>query len=148
RPRYNTQTFETSSYRAHIPAHWPKIVTNNPRIGDKYLIISNHGPEPDFSLPTWDRFRKSLFINDEGIRLATIDEFAMQSWMKDQKETTDPTPVVTWRLSNGIEVRTWKVSVGLTELTILERYFVFKAPNGRFYTAMYEIPSGFLARLR
>lgn len=125
-PHYETQEHALGGYSIRIPSHWPAPTKEN-----SFVAVKN---SPTLQEGSLDQFGWALSIFDEGT--STTAEAVIADMLK----TSDERPVFrTVRLNNGIEATTWTEWVSRGELSQEQRSYVFKAPNGHVYAALYHM---------
>lgn len=125
-PHYETQEHVLIGYSIRIPSHWP-----GPEVEGKFVGVHN---SPTLQEGSLDQFRWVLSIFDEGPTATPEGVIA------DMIKASDDRPAFRKvRLDNGIEATTWTEWVSRGELSQERRSYVFKAPNGHVYAALYHI---------
>ncbi|MBI5882949.1 MAG: hypothetical protein HZB91_07590 [Elusimicrobia bacterium] len=133
-PAFPTQTVETSSYRASYPAHWERIDTADPRLGDREVTFLNHRAQAGDFEP-WDRPRMAMTVRDEGLDCGDLAGLTA----KLLKDAERPGEIEAWLLANGVEARTWTEQPATTDIPSVMRWVAFRGSNGRCYSAGFQV---------
>ena len=128
---YDEQVLERKTFTARYPRGWEKV-TQDPEFERLAAFEGVDSAAGGAGLTVEDRGQAEMG--------SVVSEM--------RKKAYSVTPVAETRLGNGLEAGTWTELTPMGELTDTSRWIVFKAPNGRVYSANYSIPAAWTTRRR